>query len=158
MDFISMKHSFIALLLCAFFISCGQNNNSAKNTPDSTKIQQERPPEFDPSSVPPPKSLGFSGAFICSLPCPDCEKLEFIIQINDDGTYGIRQTFFGAKTPEGVARIGSYGTWEKMNKDLIRTKDEKSGAQYQFRIVNAKKIIMLDADGKGGKVNMRSFP
>lgn len=89
-------------------------------------------------------SLDWAGTYIGTLPCADCEGIDYSLLINSDGTYQLTRTYL--VTPE--ANYSSNGTfaWNDKGSEITLNGMENEG-KFIFK-VGENKLTYLDQDGK----------
>jgi heat shock protein HslJ len=86
--------------------------------------------------------LKISGGYVGILPCPDCEGINYEIDIKPDMTYRERMVFIGRQDDRPVT---VEGKWEFEGPEKIRLY-KKTDAMSRFAISKGS-IIMLDENG-----------
>ncbi len=87
--------------------------------------------------------LKISGGYAGIIPCPDCEGINYEIDIKPDMTYRERMIFLGKKDDRPVT---VEGKWEFEGPEKIRLY-KKTDAMSRFEISKGK-LIMLDENGR----------
>jgi copper homeostasis protein (lipoprotein) len=87
----------------------------------------------------------FAGAFAGTLPCADCPGIDASVQIGDDGTFRLTETWRDRDT-----RTETAGTWtiDAEGTRLQLDPDSKEAADRWFEIVSKDEIRMLDTNGE----------
>lgn len=89
-------------------------------------------------------ALDWAGVYEGTLPCADCEGIKTVIEINEDNTYTLSQTYL--KGPENSTDLKSEGTFSWNNSGSnITLKNGDETMQYK---VGENLLFMLDSEGK----------
>ncbi|CDL79325.1 envelope stress response activation lipoprotein NlpE [Xenorhabdus cabanillasii] len=120
------KNILLALVASGVLTAVGCQNNSAHQN-DSTPQNQFRINE-----------KVFNGV----IPCADCDGIETTLQLSNDGTYILGQTYLksGQEKP-----FFETGHWIVNGKKINLTSDEGEKAYYQM---TGKDLVMLDIRGE----------
>ena len=88
-------------------------------------------------------SLDWAGVYEGTTPCADCEGIKNVLELNDNDTYAISQTYLGKQDDtESFNESGSF-TWDDAgSKITLKMKDRT----LMFR-VGENHVTMLDSDG-----------
>lgn len=89
-------------------------------------------------------SLDWAGIYEGTTPCADCEGIKTVVELKNDKTYVLSQTYLGK--PSGENEFNQTGSFA-WNKDLnmIRMRTETGGFQFK---VGENQLWMLDDKGK----------
>ncbi len=123
----TMKKTFLILttILPLFAIGCG---TSTVVTPSSTESS--------------PVVESITGAYLGMLPCADCEKISYRLQLNPDSSYASRMIYIG-KSERAFDESGKF-TLRQDGIVALAKKDE--GMQYFKK--HPQGLLMLDSQGQ----------
>lgn len=114
-----MRFNYVLLLVSVLLISaCG---TSKKSTSSITKIE----------------SNALNGVFFGTIPCADCEGIEYIIAFNEDFTYNTKSVYLG-KSEKPLETSGNY----TIEDEIIKLLNDDEGMRYF--IETGKNLQILD--------------
>lgn len=98
-------------------------------------------------------SLDWSGVYEGTLPCADCEGIKTVIELKEDNTYTISQTYL--KGPVNTEEFKNNGTfsWDEAGLKVILKNGEET-SQYK---VGENQITMLNANGEMAEGELADF-
>ncbi len=142
---ISINSRLIVLLLtiisCTLF-SCNLsnstkslNNNTAKDTMVDVAIHDGH------NSL---NAVDWVGTYRGTLPCADCEGIETVITLNEDGTYKKNDTYLTNKEGENKFEEAGKFVWDESG-SIITLQSSSGESKYK---VGENKLFALDMDGK----------
>lgn len=89
-------------------------------------------------------SLDWAGVYEGTTPCADCEGIKTVLQLKNDKTYILSQTYLGKPSGENeFTQTGSFAWNKEVN--IIRIRTETGGFQFK---VGENQLWMLAAKGK----------
>lgn len=126
-------------MVSLLFLGC---KNEVKNEVVSEEIIETETPVIDMHNS--QNSLDWAGVYTGIMPCADCEGIKTKVEIRNDETFTISQTYLG-KMPENQSfdDNGSF-TWDASGA-IINLQAQGTTMQFQ---VGENKITLLDITGK----------
>lgn len=97
-------------------------------------------------------ALDWAGVYEGTTPCADCEGIKTVLELNDDNTYILSQTYLGKPDADNEFKNETKGTftWNDAGSN-ITLKDGDRGMQLK---VGENQLMMLDSDGNMVEGNM----
>ena len=92
----------------------------------------------------PPAGIALPASFTGTLPCADCEGIDYRLDLFADRSFFLRTTYRG-RTPGGFDDIGSFD-WSSDGRALIAQGGRE--APLRFAIVSADELRLLDLAGQ----------
>ncbi|MDR2084821.1 MAG: copper resistance protein NlpE [Bacteroidales bacterium] len=130
-----MKKLLILSAMILFFVSCG-NKKTQKDEQTSTKT------EVKSDSHTSQNSLDYAGIYEGMIPCADCEGIEVVITIDNQGNYTKKMVYLG-KEPNNVFTSKGKFIWNDEGNKI--TFDSEDGVEMY--LVGENRLFMLDQDG-----------
>ncbi|WP_310994313.1 copper resistance protein NlpE [Aequorivita marina] len=93
-------------------------------------------------------SLDWSGVYEGVVPCADCEGIKTVLELKDDGTYLLSETYLGESDDELKSTGNFY--WDDAGSNITL---ENADANRMFK-VGENQIFMLDMQGNRVKGDM----
>ncbi|MFX6794395.1 copper resistance protein NlpE N-terminal domain-containing protein, partial [Acinetobacter baumannii] len=94
-----MKKSLLAIaLMSTLLVACNKHENKTETTSDtSTPVQtaQSNNNEAVDTAHTAENSLDWDGKYKGTLPCADCEGIKTELELKDDKTYELTETYLG---------------------------------------------------------------
>ncbi|WP_417266728.1 copper resistance protein NlpE [Brumimicrobium sp.] len=89
-------------------------------------------------------ALDWAGVYEGTLPCADCEGINTVIEIKEDNTFALAQTYL--KAPKNNTEIKSNGTfsWDTTGSNITL----KNGEETTHFKVGENQLFMLDSEGE----------
>jgi uncharacterized membrane protein/heat shock protein HslJ len=136
---------FILSIGSIFLYSCGSSSGTTSYTDPHTEAHKQMHTDFIQEEL--KKELikiveDFSGIYAGEIPCSDCEKIIYQLQLNEDLTYYSKVIYQG-KSDIPVEKSGIYSFKNKLTIQL----EEKEGSMNYFK-KSGKRLLMLDKNGK----------
>ena len=137
--------SFILIGMLAFY-SCGSSSDTTTYTNPHVEAHNKmhnefRQEEFKKELITIVKDL--SGTYIGEIPCADCEKIIYHLQLNEDLTYISKIIYKGkSDTP-----IENSGTFKIISNDMVIQLDQQT-AGFNYIRKSDKGILILNKDGQ----------
>lgn len=137
------KIAILALMASFVFWSCDSKKDESA-TLEETEVSAE---EMEIPEVPDmhtaQTSLDYTGTYKGVLPCADCEGIETVVTLNEDGTYQVTSTYLGKGEDNVFEESGNY-TWKDNGSDIVLEDEDGENTMY---FVAENKIIRLDMEG-----------
>lgn len=132
------------VILISVLFSCKnieKSETSSDATSDSIESVNSKADEVDMHTS--ENSLDWAGVYQGTIPCADCEGIKTVLELKNDKTYILSQTYLGK--PEGKNELNQTGNF-KWNQPgtMIRIRTETSGFQFK---VGENQLWMLDSMG-----------
>lgn len=98
-------------------------------------------------------SLDWAGVYEGTTPCASCEGIKTILQLNNDDTFSLSQSYLG-KQPEGQSfdDTGSF-TWDDSGSTITL---KAQGTTIKFK-VGENQVTMLDESGNINSGDLADF-
>lgn len=135
------KFGALITLLAIVVASCTSGSKEeADKENDPLLMEEEAVIDSHTSEI----SLDWAGVYEGTLPCASCERIEAVVELNQDHTYTSTFTYIGE--PEGEVEFKEEGafTWDETGSN-ITLESESEPTQYK---VGENKLIMLTRDGE----------
>ncbi len=143
-----MKKSLLAIaLMSTLLVACNKHENKTEITSDaSTPVQtaQTNNNEAVDTAHTAENSLDWDGKYKGTLPCADCEGIKTELELKDDKTYELTETYLGKGDANPFETHGKF-TFDKDNTSVI-TLDDK--AQNRKFFIGENTATALDMEGK----------
>lgn len=123
-----MKNTLLGIGLAALFVLAGCNKSSKSETDV---------PDMHTSEI----SVDWAGNYNGTLPCADCEGIETVLTLKEDGTFELSQKYLG-KEEVATTETGTFDWAEDGGHILLKI----SGETRKF-LVGENQIFWLDNDG-----------
>lgn len=142
-----MKHWYSALILLLLLSACQETAENKIQKPQVEPTEQvpaKEPEVKEPASELSQKSYTIAdvaGIYVGELPCADCEKMDYRIELTPDGGYTERIYYIG-KSKEAYETVGKYTLTPGNKIDLGKY---KPGMNYLG--ITETGLLMLDIDG-----------
>ena len=143
-----MKKSVLVFGIAAMlFVGC--KNNEKKNSPveENAETVDAYPPDGNKMEAlgdTSENSLDWAGVYKGTTPCADCEGIKTVLELKNDKTYILSQTYLGKPSGENeFTQTGSFAWNKEVN--IIRIRTETGGFQFK---VGENQLWMLAAKGK----------
>ncbi|WP_026451275.1 copper resistance protein NlpE [Aequorivita capsosiphonis] len=89
-------------------------------------------------------ALDWAGIYQGTTPCADCEGIKTVLELKDDKTYTLSQTYLGKSKTDNEFKSSGNFTWDATG-SKITLKGGDSELKYK---VGENQLLMLDAKGK----------
>lgn len=143
-----MKKSLLAIaLMSTLLVACNKHENKTETTSDaSTPVQtaQTNNNEAVDTAHTAENSLDWDGKYKGTLPCADCEGIKTELELKDDKTYELTETYLGKGDANPFETHGKF-TFDKDNTSVI-TLDDKAQSRKFF--IGENTATALDMEGK----------
>lgn len=90
-------------------------------------------------------SLDWAGNYYGVMPCADCEGIETLFSLNQDGTYTIKRVYLG-KDNQAFEESGKF-EWTKDGDNITLIADESNAEGGNLYKVGENVLFALDSDG-----------
>lgn len=142
-------YSIVAGLTCTILLACTNPNGTTQNTQtDTTSIHSKPETDIDMDSSTmmsdghnAQNALDWSGNYVGTLPCADCEGIKTTIELRSDNTYLLKEEYLGK---DAVFEAEGQFTWNN-NGNTITLSDKDSKRNFQ---VQEGALLHLDQEGK----------
>lgn len=88
-------------------------------------------------------SLDWAGVYEGTTPCADCEGIKTVLELNEDNTYVLSQTYLGKPEKDNEFKRNGNFTWDESGSN-VSLKDGEEEMQYK---VGENQLMMLDTEG-----------
>lgn len=88
-------------------------------------------------------SLDWAGIYEGTTPCADCEGIKTILELNEDNTYVLSQTYLGKPEIDNEFKRNGSFTWNGLG-SIVTLKD--GDAEFEYK-VGENQLWILDANG-----------
>jgi uncharacterized lipoprotein NlpE involved in copper resistance len=131
------KNAFVFAIAAILFLGC--KNVEKKETSAEESVEKINSTIADSQQSENPTDL--FGVYQGTLPCADCEGIKTVLELKDDKTFTLSQTYLG-KSESEFKQNGEY-QWNK-DGSMIRLRSETS--RFQFK-VGENQLQMMDLKG-----------
>lgn len=135
-----MKNLFFVFVACTL-ASCNQSSNDSKNNIEATSDTLNPEPLVQNIIDNSRNSLDWSGIYIGTLPCADCEGINAVVEINQDNTFKTTLVYKGKKAKPFI-ESGNFSWNNEGNKVYC-----VSGSDTTVYLVGENQLIQLDKAG-----------
>lgn len=98
-------------------------------------------------------SLDWAGVYEGTTPCADCEGIKTVLELRDDKTYTLSQTYLGKMEGENeFVQTGNF-VWDESGSKVL-LKSESDTLQYK---VGENQLWMLDSSGNMVEGDLAEF-
>jgi len=136
--------SIVVISLSFFILSCGststQTTNVNPHAEPHIQMHEEYMNEQNKQTMNKKFAQEMSGTYLGNVPCADCEKIIYRLQLNDDLTYQSKKTYQGRSD----VPIEKNGTYSINSKFIVKLDD--GGGMNLFK-KESKGLLMLDTNG-----------
>ena len=145
-----MKKIFLAFgIATTIFIGC-KNVENKENVSDETMETTDNNVVDSHNSE---NSLDWAGVYEGTTPCADCEGIKTILELRDDKTYTLSQTYLGKMEGENeFVQTGNF-VWDESGSKVL-LKSESDTLQYK---VGENQLWMLDSSGNRVEGDLAEF-
>ena len=140
-----MKKSIIAISLASIFlVACNkaETPKTDEQTPPATSTESSA--EVVDSAHTAENSLDWNGTYKGVLPCADCEGIETQLELNQDKTFELKETYLGKGDGKAFESKGKF-TFDSKNTSVIELDKAGDGRKY---FVAEGYLKALDTEGK----------
>ncbi|EOR08781.1 copper resistance protein NlpE [Acinetobacter genomosp. 15BJ] len=140
-----MKKSIIAISLASIFlVACNkaETPKTDEQTPPATSTESST--EVVDSAHTAENSLDWNGTYKGALPCADCEGIETELELNQDKTFELKETYLGKGDGKAFESKGSF-KFDSQNTSIIELDKAGDGRKY---FVAEGYLKALDMEGK----------
>lgn len=129
-----MKKIILSAFVASFVImGCGSNNTSK----EEIVVDQNIAPDESNAK----NSLDWAGSYQGVLPCADCEGINTLFVMNEDGSYVITSEYLGK---DFIVEDAGNVNWAENGNQITFTLSSGDVVQY---FVSENQLIVLDQDG-----------
>ncbi|KJJ37631.1 copper resistance protein NlpE [Aequorivita vladivostokensis] len=145
-----MKKIFLAFgIATTIFIGC-KNVENKENVSDETMETTDNNVVDSHNSE---NSLDWAGVYEGTTPCADCEGIKTVLELRDDKTYTLSQTYLGKMEGENeFVQTGNF-VWDESGSKVL-LKSESDTLQYK---VGENQLWMLDSSGNMVEGDLAEF-
>ena len=132
----------VFVIVTAVLFGCKNGEKSENLLEGTSETIDSKAAEIDAHNS--EDSLDWAGIYEGTTPCADCEGIKTVLELKNDKTYVLSQTYLGK--PSGKNEFNQTGSFA-WNKDvnMIRMRTETGGFQFK---VGENQLWMLDDKGK----------
>jgi len=96
-------------------------------------------------------SLDWAGLYEGMIPCADCEGIKVFLELNQDKTYTLTQTYLGKPEKDNEIEKSGDFRWDDSGSQITL----KDGADEMHYKVGENQLLMLDTEGNiiDGKIS-----
>lgn len=136
-----MKKAAIVFTIAAtVFLGCKNGEDKKTYSEETTEISEDTV-VVDPHNS--ENSLDWAGIYEGTTPCADCEGIKTVLELRDDKTYALSQTYLGKPEAENeFTKTGDF-VWDETGSKVL-LKSENDTLQYK---VGENQLWMLDKLG-----------
>jgi uncharacterized lipoprotein NlpE involved in copper resistance len=139
-----MKKSVLIFGIAAMlFVGCKNDEKKGSPAEENVETVDAYPPDGNKMEAigdTSENSLDWAGVYEGTTPCADCEGIKTVLELKNDKTYILSQTYLGKPAGENeFTQTGNF-VWDRAGK-MIRLKTESGAFQYD---VGENKLWMLD--------------
>ncbi|CAM3316104.1 copper resistance protein NlpE [Aequorivita lipolytica] len=131
----------VLLFAVAAVTLVGCNNDEKKETISEENTENVESAIVDIHSS--ENSLDWAGVYEGTTPCADCKGIKTVLELNEDQTFILSQTYLGGSTGENELKQTGEFIWNHAGA-MIRLRTETGGFQYK---VGENQLWMLDVKG-----------
>ncbi|MCH7314362.1 copper resistance protein NlpE [Acinetobacter sp. ANC 3882] len=140
-----MKKSLIAISLASIFlVACNkaETPKTDEQTPPATST--EATSEVVDGAHTAENSLDWNGTYTGVVPCADCEGIKTELELNQDKTFELKETYLGKGDGKAFESKGSFN-FDSQNTSIIELDKAGDGRKY---FVAEGYLKALDTEGK----------
>lgn len=136
-----MKKAAIVFTIAAtVFLGCKNGEDKKTYSEETTEISEDTVVVDSHNSE---NSLDWAGIYEGTTPCADCEGIKTVLELRDDKTYALSQTYLGKPEAENeFTKTGDF-VWDETGSKVL-LKSENDTLQYK---VGENQLWMLDKLG-----------
>ncbi|MBG43006.1 MAG: hypothetical protein CL530_03465 [Aequorivita sp.] len=136
-----MKKAAIVFTIAAtVFLGCKNGEDKKTYSEETTEISEDTVVVDSHNSE---NSLDWAGIYEGTTPCADCEGIKTVLELRDDKTYALSQTYLGKPEAENeFTKTGDF-VWDETGSKVL-LKSENDTLQYK---VGENQLWMLDKSG-----------
>ena len=136
-----MKKAAIVFTIAAtVFLGCKNGEDKKTYSEETTEISEDTVVVDSHNSE---NSLDWAGIYEGTTPCADCEGIKTVLELRDDKTYALSQTYLGKPEAENeFTKTGNF-VWDETGSKVL-LKSENDTLQYK---VGENQLWMLDKSG-----------
>ena len=136
-----MKKAAIVFTIAAtVFLGCKNGEDKKTYSEETTEISEDTVVVDSHNSE---NSLDWAGIYEGTTPCADCEGIKTVLELRDDKTYALSQTYLGNPEAENeFTKTGDF-VWDETGSKVL-LKSENDTLQYK---VGENQLWMLDKSG-----------
>lgn len=143
-----MKKSLLVVALTSVaVVACSKSENKTEQTPTaehtivaSSATHSETQHDMHTAE----HSLDWAGKYTGKLPCADCEGIQTALELKNDKTYELKETYIGGKSDGKPFETQGTFTFDQKNPSMI-VLDQKSENRKFFVAENT--LTALDMEG-----------
>ena len=136
-----MKKAAIVFTIAAtVFLGCKNGEDKKTYSEETTEISEDTVVVDSHNSE---NSLDWAGIYEGTTPCADCEGIKTVLELRDDKTYALSQTYLGKPEAENeFTKTGDF-VWDETGSKVL-LKSENDTLHYK---VGENQLWMLDKSG-----------
>jgi len=140
-----MKKSLIAISLASIFlVACNKAETPKTDEQTLPATTTEATSEVVDSAHTAENSLDWNGTYTGVLPCADCEGIKTELELNQDKTFELKETYLGKGDGKAFESKGSF-KFDSQNTSIIELDKAGDGRKY---FVAEGYLKALDTEGK----------
>lgn len=143
-----MKKSLLAVTLASVaLVACSKSENKTEQTPmaehtTASSSAQHSEAKHDTHSA--ERSLNWAGKYTGKLPCADCEGIQTELELKDDKTYVLQETYIGGKSDGKPLETKGTFTFDQKNPSIIVLDQNSENRKFS---VAENTLTALDMEG-----------
>jgi len=135
-----MKNLLFIFAAC-ILASCNQSSTNTEENTQATSDTLNAEPMAQNIADNSKNSLDWSGTYVGSLPCADCEGIDATVEINQDNTFKTNLVYKGKKS-KPFTESGTF-TWNEEGSKIYCV----AGSDTSVYLVGENQLIQLDKEG-----------
>ena len=143
-----MKKSLLAVTLASIaLVACSKSENKTEQTSmaehtTASSSAQHSEAEHDTHNA--ERSLNWAGKYTGKLPCADCEGIQTELELKDDKTYVLQETYIGGKSDGKPLETKGTFTFDQKNPSIIVLDQNSENRKFS---VAENTLTALDMEG-----------
>tara|TARA_R110002020_G_scaffold68476_1_gene179266 strand:- start:1731 stop:2195 length:465 start_codon:yes stop_codon:yes gene_type:complete len=134
------KAAIVFTIAASVFLGCKNGEDKKTYSEETTEISEDTVVVDSHNSE---NSLDWAGIYEGTTPCADCEGIKTVLELRDDKTYALSQTYLGKPEAENeFTKTGDF-VWDETGSKVL-LKSENDTLQYK---VGENQLWMLDKSG-----------
>ena len=134
------KAALVFTIAATVFLGCKNGEDKKTYSEETTEISEDTVVVDSHNSE---NSLDWAGIYEGTTPCADCEGIKTVLELRDDKTYALSQTYLGKpETENEFTKTGDF-VWDETGSKVL-LKSENDTLQYK---VGENQLWMLDKSG-----------
>lgn len=137
------KATLLIVLAASLMFSC--KNSEKKDVTSEEAVENTRADDSividDHNSQ---NALDWAGVYEGTTPCADCEGIKTVLELKEDGTYILSQTYLGKPQDKNEFKRSGKFSWDESG-SKVTLKDGEEEMHYK---VGENQLLMLNEKGK----------